>query len=69
MTFSISNTLFQPPSVGECVYNVTHSPVFILLPTPSINTKQRLDDKSLKYYLRKFKIPGSQMDVLSVQHT
>lgn len=33
MTFSISNTLFQPPPVGHCVNDCTHFPVFIPFPT------------------------------------
>lgn len=32
MTFCISNALFQPPSVGERVNNITHFPVLIPLP-------------------------------------
>uniref|UniRef100_A0A2P2M6N6 Starch branching enzyme n=1 Tax=Rhizophora mucronata TaxID=61149 RepID=A0A2P2M6N6_RHIMU len=31
MTFSISNALFQPPSVDKRMYNITHSPIFISL--------------------------------------
>lgn len=32
MTFRICDTLLQPPSICQCVHNVSHLPRFIALP-------------------------------------
>lgn len=54
MTFSISNTLLQPPSIGECVNDITHSPVLIPLSTKITierPKKKRKQFFQVKYYL------------------